>query len=117
MARDIAERRNLGFGGDARDEKTVQNREDAPIFDVVVELDDKDHNKFRIVRDVAKAVDSILKKEKYQVEVRRRHMVEVDEEEEQKEEGGVSPTGDGDGDETASTKKPKCTMSFEFVDC
>ena len=52
--------------------KVTQNRSGPPIFDVVIELTQGNVHEWKIVKNVAKAVDNILSGKPYKAEIRRR---------------------------------------------
>ena len=53
-------------------EKTLTTRAAAPIFEVIIELKRGRVNEWHVVSDSAKAVDAILRGEKYQIQKRMR---------------------------------------------
>ena len=65
-AKDIQRKNKTGFS------KVTQHRSGPPIFDVIIELTKGNLHEWKIVKNVAKAVDDILAGKQYKAEIRRR---------------------------------------------
>ena len=65
-AKDIQRKNKTGFS------KVTQHRSGPPIFDVIIELTKGNLHEWKIVKNVAKAVDDILAGKQYKAETRRR---------------------------------------------
>ena len=65
-AKDLQRKNNTGFS------KVTQHRSGPPIFDVIIELMQGNLNQWKVIKDVAKAVDYILCGKTYKAELRKR---------------------------------------------
>ena len=65
-AKDLQRKNKTGFS------KVTQHRSGPPIFDVIIELTKGNLHEWKIVKNVAKAVDDILAGKQYKAEIRRR---------------------------------------------
>ena len=52
--------------------KVTQDRSGPPIFDTIIELTQGNLHEWKVIRNVARAVDNILCGSKFKVEIRRR---------------------------------------------
>ena len=52
--------------------KVTQHRSGPPIFDTIIELTQGNLHEWKVIRNVARAVDNILCGSKFKVEIRRR---------------------------------------------
>ena len=65
-ARDLQRKNNTGFS------KVTQHRSVPPIFDVIIELTQGNLHEWKVIKNVARAVDNILAGKAYKAELRRR---------------------------------------------
>lgn len=72
-AREAQRRRNHDADGAAAVQKVVPERAGAPVFDIIVELDPSSLHEWRIVLDAGRAVDAVLRGDRYSAQVRVRN--------------------------------------------
>ena len=65
-AKDLQRKNKTGFS------KVTQHRSGPPIFDVIIELMQGNLNEWKVIKDVAKAVDYILCGKTHKAELRKR---------------------------------------------
>ena len=65
-AKELQKKNRSGFS------KVTQHRSGPPIFDTIIELTQGNLHEWKVIRNVARAVDNILSNGKYKAEIRRR---------------------------------------------
>ena len=66
MAKDLQRKNKTGFS------KVAQQRSGPPVFDVIIELIQGNLHEWKVIKDVARAVDNILAGKEFKAEIRRR---------------------------------------------
>ena len=65
-AKDLQRKNKTGFS------KVTQHRSGPPVFDVIIELIQGNLHQWKVIKDVAKAVDYILQGKPFKAELRKR---------------------------------------------
>ena len=65
-AKDLQRKNRTGFS------KVTQHRSGPPIFDTIIELTPGKLHEWKVIKDVAKSVDNILRGQMYKAELRKR---------------------------------------------
>ena len=66
LAKDLQRKNKTGFS------KVAQQRSGPPVFDVIIELIQGNLHEWKVIKDVARAVDNILAGKEFKAEIRRR---------------------------------------------